>query len=293
MTSSTNSGRLPGYIFKSRRTQNDITVRKSRGPAVMWAISVLGFIVLLAPSMVILAAGLTKDSYLSFPPAGFSLRWLKQFVTGPLLVSYGFSFGLALVASIVATVLGTLAALSVTRGILRRFPSSRAIFMAPLTVPGVILGFALYIFYVGSGIGLTGTYLGLLIGHVIIVMPYIVGSLSAALAGMERSLEDAARSLGAGPWRTFRSVTLPLISPGMIAGIVFAFVVSFGQFDVSLFLSTPDLEPLPIALYQQMRFQFDPTIAASGVFAVIQLVVLLLIINHVFGLSRLTKSLLR
>jgi putative spermidine/putrescine transport system permease protein len=133
----------------------------------------------------------------------------------------------------------------------------------------------------------------LLIGHVITVMPYVVGSVSSALAGLERSLEDAARSLGAGPWRTFRSITLPLISPGMIAGIVFGFVVSFGQFDVSLFLSTPDLEPLPVALYQSMRFQFDPTIAASGVFAVVQLIVSLLIINHVFGLSRLTKSLLR
>lgn len=260
---------------------------------VMRALAIIGFVVLLAPSVVILAAGLNQDTYLRFPPSGFSTRWLEKFLSGPLLTSFGFSFGLAFASALIATLLGTLAALSVTRGLLRRYPASMALFMAPLTVPGVILGFALYIFYVGSGIGLTRTYVGLLIGHVIVVTPYVFGSVSAALAGVDASLEDAARSLGASPWRSFRSITLPLINPGLVAGITFGFVVSFGQFDVSLFLSSPDYEPLPIALYQQMRFQFDPTIAASGVFAVALLVIMLTLVNHVFGLSRLTKSLLR
>jgi putative spermidine/putrescine transport system permease protein len=154
----------------------------------MMVLILVGFVVLLGPSLVILAAGLNRDKFLKFPPSGLTLHWLDKFMSGPLLTSFAFSFGLALLASCVATILGTLAALSVTRGVLRRFPASRALFMAPLTVPGVILGFALYIFYVGSGIGLARTYVGLLTGHVIVVMPYIIGSVSAALAGVNPRL---------------------------------------------------------------------------------------------------------
>lgn len=262
-------------------------------PVLVKVIACLAFVVLLAPSAVIVVAGFNSGEYLKFPPDGFSLRWVVAFLAGPLFTSWLFSFGLAFNATIIATVIGTMAALSFQRGWLHRFPLMRPLFFAPLAVPGIVLGFALLITYVGLFPGLYRTYWGLVLGHVIIVTPYVVSTVTSSLTTIEPSLGEAARSLGAGPATVFRRVTLPLLTPGITAGSLFGFVVSFGQYDLSIFLSTPDLTPLPIALFEKMRFQFDATIAGAGIFAIVQLAVSLLIINRLFGLSRVTNALSR
>lgn len=128
--------------------------------------------------------------------------------------------------------------------------------------------------------------MGLVIGHVLVTTPYVIGTVSASLAVFDRSLEEAARSLGAGPFTAFRKVTMPIIGPGMLAGSIFAFIVSFGQFDVSLFLSTPNLTPLPIAMYISLRYQFEPTAAAAGIFAIMLVVVSMLITAKLVNMKK-------
>jgi putative spermidine/putrescine transport system permease protein len=154
-------------------------------------------------------------------------------------------------------------------------------------LPGVVLGLALYTFYISLDLPFSRRLSGLLIGHVILTMPFVIGTVSAALYNFDVTLEEAARSLGAGPLKAFRTVTLPIIVSGVLAGFIFAFIISFGAFDMSLFLATPDLTPLPIAMYQSLRFQFEPTAAAAGTFAIGLVVVSMLLIAMLTDIRRL------
>jgi putative spermidine/putrescine transport system permease protein len=239
------------------------------------------------PVVIVVLAGLNAGDYLTFPPQGLSLRWVVSFLTSQSLrTSYLLSMGIAFVVMLISTTLGTMAALFLTRV---KFPGRslmRAYFLAPLMLPGVVLGLALYVFYVVTNVGLARTLPGMVIGHVLVTVPYVVGTVSAALYNFDVSLEDAARSLGAGPVRAFRAITLPIISPGIMAGSIFAFIMSFGQFDVSLFLSTPNITPLPIAIYNSLRYKFEPTAAAAGVFAIVLVVLSMLLTNRLTNLSK-------
>ena len=243
--------------------------------------------VLLVPVAIVVLAGLNAGDYLTFPPQGLSLRWVLAFLrSDKFFGSYLFSLELALFVMVVSTVIGTMAAIVLARV---RFPGRnllRAYFLSPLILPGVVLGSALYVFYVSSGIGLRASFTGLAIGHVLVTLPYVIGAVSAALFNFDLSLEEAARSLGAGPLRAFFKVTLPIIGPGVMAGAIFAFIVSFGQFDVSLFLSTPNNEPLPIAMYHSLRYKFDPTAAAAGIFAIALVVVSMIITGKLISLKK-------
>jgi putative spermidine/putrescine transport system permease protein len=238
----------------------------------------LALVVLLLPMVIVVLAGLNSGDYLTFPPDGLSLRWVIEFLSSDTWMgAYLFSLLLALISMLISTILGTMAAIVLARARFRGRDLLRAYFLSPLILPGIVLGLALYVFYVSTDIGLARTLPGLVIGHVLVTCPYVIGTVSAALVTFDTSLEEAARSLGAGPWTAFRKVTLPNIGAGIMAGAIFAFIVSFGQFEVSLFLSTPNLEPLPIALYVSLRYKFEPTAAAAGIFAIALVVISMLI----------------
>jgi putative spermidine/putrescine transport system permease protein len=247
----------------------------------------IAFVVLLLPVVIVVLAGLNAGDYLTFPPDGLSLRWIWAFLGSETFMgAYLFSLWLAVLTMVLSTVLGTLAAIFLAR---LRFPGRnllRAYFVSPLILPGVVLGLALYGFYVSADLGLARTLPGLVIGHVLVTCPYVIGTVSAALFHFDLSLEEAARSLGAGPLYAFRKVTLPSIAPGVMAGSIFAFIVSFGQFDVSLFLSTPNLTPLPIAMYISLRYKFEPTAAAAGIFAIALVVVSMALTSRLISLKR-------
>jgi len=249
--------------------------------------AVLALVVMLLPVVIVVLAGLNAGEYLTFPPRGLSLRWVISFLTSPSLrTSYLLSLTIASVVMLFSTTLGTMAALFLTRV---EFPGRslmRAYFLAPLMLPGLVVGLALYVFYIVTNVGLARTLPGMVIGHVVVTVPYVIGTVSAALYNFDVSLEDAARSLGAGPVRAFRAITLPVISPGIMAGSIFAFIVSFGQFDISLFLSTPNVTPLPIAMYNSLRYRFEPTAAAAGVFAIVLVVLSMLLTNRLTNLAR-------
>lgn len=256
-------------------------------PALFRIGAVIAFVVLLLPVLIVVLAGLNAGNYLTFPPQGFSLRWVIDFLTSPTYRNaYLFSLGLAFIAMLISTTLGTMAAIFLTRVAFPGRSLLRAYFLSPLMLPGVVLGLALYVFYISTDIGLARSLPGLAIGHVLVTVPYVIGTVSAAMYNFDLSLEEAARSLGAGPWTAFRKVTLPIVAPGIMAGAIFSFIVSFGQFDISLFLSTPNLTPLPIAMYISLRYEFAPTAAAAGVFAIFLVVVSTIITSRLIDLSK-------
>lgn len=263
-------------------------------PIVLRIAAVIGFCYLLMPIVIVVLAGLNSGDFLSFPPEGFSLRWVKKFLTSDKYMSaFLFSFKLALMTTLVATALGTGAAIFLSRTLFAGKEALRSFFLSPLVLPGVVVGFALYAFYIGTGIGLSRTIWGLWIGHILYSTPYVIGTVGAALAVYDISIEEAARSLGANPWTAFWKVTFPNISSGIQAGAIFAFIVSFGQFEVSLFLSAPNSEPLPIAMYNSLRYQFEPDAAAAGIFAITLVIASVLLTNRLVNLRRIAGVRLR
>jgi putative spermidine/putrescine transport system permease protein len=250
--------------------------------------AICGFIYMLAPIFIVVMSGLTAGDVMTFPPQGLSLKWVIKFLhSETYLNAFGFSFKLAVMTTIVSTVLGTAAAIFLSRTAFRGKGALRLFFLSPVVLPGVVIGFSVYAFLVTTQLGIARTIWGLWIGHILYSTPYVIGTVGASLALFDRSLEEAARSLGASPWTAFRRVTFPNISSGIQAGSIFAFIVSFGQFEVSLFLSAPNNEPLPIALYNSLRYRFEPDAAAAGIFAITLVIASVLLTNRLVNLKRL------
>jgi len=253
-------------------------------PLVFIGLGCVALFFLLAPALVTVAAAFNDGNYLQFPPDGLSLRWIKKFLTSPLFWdNFTFSFKLALVVTLISTVLGSAASVAMLRVHFFGREALRMVFLAPIVLPGMVLGLALLAFYATSKIGLMGSYAGLVLAHVLVTFPFVFATVSAALARFDQSLEEAARSLGAGPLRAFWDITVRVIAQGILAGGTFAFVASFGQFDVSLFLATGDMRPLPVALFDAIRFRTDPTIAAAGVFAITTVIISMIVTYLIFN----------
>lgn len=264
---------------------------ETRIPLLFKILAGLALAILLVPVVIVVLAGLNAGDYLAFPPKGLSLRWVIAFLTSPTFVpAYLFSFTLAACTMVISTITGTMAAIFLTRSQTRLAGVLRGLFMLPVVLPGVVLGLALYVFYGATNIGLSKSYLGLLIGHVLVTCPFVIATVTAALVGFDRSLEEAARSLGASAVTAFRLITFRIISPAIGAGALFAFIISFGQFDVSLFLSVPDYQPLPLAMYISLRYAFEPIAAAAGIFAILLVVASTVLSSRLVNLRRIFSS---
>lgn len=247
--------------------------------AVAGALTVL---FLVAPAMVVVPMSFTSARILSWPPLGFSTQWYEKMIGDPQW-STGFvnSAQVAVVTAIVATLLGTLAAIGLVRG---RFPGkglANALFLSPLIVPVVIVAIGMFAFYVrfnkDLGIPFTGTLHGLVLAHTALALPFVIVNVGTSLRTMDRNLELAAASLGAPPVRTFTRITLPIILPGMLAGGLLAFVTSWDEVVVSIFLTTARFRTLPVEMWEQVRQVVDPTVAAvSTTLLVVTTTVLLL-----------------
>jgi len=250
------------------------------------ALVALVYLFLVAPIVIVVIASLNKGRFLVFPPEGFSLQWYVKFAqSGPFVRSFFFSLRLAALTTGVTTVIGTTAALFVVR-YARRSDFLRALLVAPLQLPGIMTALALLIFYYAVGLGGT-SYVGLLMGHVLVCTPYVFLTVSAVLYNFDRSLEEAARSLGASAWRTFRRITLPIIKGGVLSGAVFSFISSFDQFPISLLLSGVGTTTLPIQVFDYLRFSFDPTAAAVGTINILITLGVVLLTERLVGLESL------
>ena len=206
----------------------------------------------------------------SFPPEGYSLRWFASILDQPKFVEgFRMSFQVGVLATFIGLALGVPAALAVVRHQFRfRAPLANLLLM-PLIVPGVVLGTAIYVFQieteVATGLPLLGSTAGLIAAHVLIIIPWVARLVTASLAGFDPTIEEAAKNLGAPPFTVFRRVTLPSIRPGIVAGALFGFVISFGNLELSLFLVGAGRTTLPIAILQYLEWKIDPTVAAVSV----------------------------
>jgi putative spermidine/putrescine transport system permease protein len=225
------------------------------------AVNMLILLYLVAPVIVVVATAFTTTAYPVFPPQGFTFQWFERFLGMPEFTeAIRRSSLLALSSTMVATVLGTFSALSLVRYRFRGREAISAFMLSPILFPTIVFGLALLVFY--SRIGLSGSFAGLVIAHSVLTTPFVIRLVIASLAEFDPAVEEASRILGAGWWRTFLQVTLPLIRPGVLAGAVFAFIISFDELVVTLFLAGPDMTTLPVRIYTYVEFSSDPTISA-------------------------------
>lgn len=227
----------------------------------------------------------------SFPPEGYSLKWFRTIPGNDRFVSgFVLSLQVAIVATIIGLAIGVPAAVCLVR---LRFAGREAInslLLLPLVVPGIVLGIALYVFHVELAIAtdwdILGSLAGLISGHVLLAIPWTVRLVTASLAGMDRSVEEAAQSLGADRLTTFRRITLPAILPGIVAAALFSFISSFGNLEMSLFLVGPGRTTLPIAILQYLEWKIDPTIAAVSVLQILFIGAAMLLTDRFVKISR-------
>jgi putative spermidine/putrescine transport system permease protein len=267
-------------------------VRARLGDAGFWiaicAISAIALVYLLLPTLIIVGASVTSTDFIAFPPEGVSLRWFtKLWGMEAVRLAAARSFGVASAATAIAVVLGVAAAFPLVRG---RFPGREVLntlLMSPLVLPSLVYGLAALIFVSALGIQLS---IGVLVlSHVAIIVPYVIRTTAASLALLDPQLEDAARSLGANVWRTFLHVVLPNLLPGIATGAAFAFISSFDNLTVSLFLAGPRVETLPIRLFSMIEFDLDPSVAAISTVLVLITLAVVIVAHRTLGLTRIVR----
>lgn len=235
----------------------------------------LVYVFLYAPVLVVALLSFTDQRVPTFPMEGFTLRWYAQLVPPDynLQMINGLlqSLRIAIISSIGAGIIGTLTALGLVRGNFEsKWVSSgllNTLFLSPIVVPWVVTGIALLTLY--NRLGISGTFISLVLGHIVITTPFVIMVVSARLYDFNRELEEAAKNLGATRLRTFYEITLPLIAPGIIAGMLFAFTISFDNFTQTFFWIGTNTETLPIVIYSQIRTGLNPTINAIGTVIVV------------------------
>lgn len=259
------------------------------GHVLLGAFAWLVVLYLLLPLVVIVGASFTTTAFLRFPPEGFTLAWYLKFLGDTsYLDSIWLSAVLAASATAIAIVLGVPVALVLTR---EPFPGASAIsalFLSPLVLPTIVIGAALLQY--ASALGFARTYFVLLVGHAVLVVPYIVRTTMASLAGFNASLEEAARDLGASGVQTFFLVTLPLIKPGLIAGALFAVIMSWINVELSMFNTTASLMPIPVKLFNYIQYNVDPMIAAVSATTIYVAILVVVALDLIVGIDKVATT---
>jgi putative spermidine/putrescine transport system permease protein len=249
------------------------------------AFRALAYLVLALPAVIVVLSSLSRTTYLTFPPRGLTLQWYaRAFESEAFMGSLALSTRLALVATAVALLLGTPAAYAVDRHRFRGRELLQAFLISPLIVPLVVL--AIGLLQLLTWIGLGQPFVRLLIGHVVITLPYVVRTMSASLALFDRSLEEAAMSLRATPWQVVRRVTLPVLLPGLLTSAVFCFVTSFGNITVSVFLARAGEVTLPVQIFTYVEHSYDPVLAAVSTLVIAVTLAVILLVERTVGLER-------
>ena len=239
---------------------------------------------LLAPILVVVGASFNAGNFLTFPPQGLSLRWYVTFFNNDVFMrAIRTSLWLAAVATVISTIIGTMAALYYVQHAGRWKEALRIAMLSPLLLPEVLTAISLLFFVYTIGIG-TRTMFGLVVGHVLITLPFVFINVSASLESFDTSWDMAARSLGAGRWTRFRRIMLPLIKPGVIGGALFAFIISFDVFTISFMLKGIGMSTLPIQLFDYLRTNFTPEAAAVSTLSIVLTLGVVIVSEKVLGL---------
>ena len=244
---------------------------------------------MLAPIAIVCVVAFTPEGYLSFPTNGLSLRWFRAIGDYPeFWRAFKTSLLLGTISSTLAVGLAVPAALAISR---HEFPGRSAIsmlLMSPLMIPHVVLGIAFLRFFTLVGLG--NSFLGLIIAHVVIVLPFALRLALASAIGSDRRIEQAAVSLGASDWAVFRRITLPLILPGVMAGWALAFIQSFDEVTMTVFIAAPGTETLPVRMFLYIQDNIDPLVTSVSAAVIAITVVFLIVIDRAFGLERLLSG---
>jgi putative spermidine/putrescine transport system permease protein len=250
--------------------------------ALAWAL----YAFMLAPLVCVVLVSFNADAVQSFPPRALSLHWYWHALNEPSFVNGAIiSAVLALCATALATPAGIAAALALHRSRWRGKAAIELLLLAPLVVPGLVIGIALLVML--AGMDVREAPLRLLIGHVLIVLPYVVRTTLASLARLDPALTEAAETLGASRLAAFLQVILPLIRPGVVAGMLFGFILSFDDVSVSLFLVDARTVTLPLAIMSYLQYNFDPSIAAISSMLIGLTVVVVLVVERRLGMKQL------
>lgn len=249
---------------------------------VLRGLAVLTLLYLVLPVLAIVPLSFSSSTFLVYPIPGWSLRWYQNLVMSDewrMAAKNSFIVGPA--ATLVATVLGTLAAIGITKADFRGKALLMAVLISPMIVPVVVVGVGMYLFF--APLGLANTYLGLILAHAALGVPFVVTTVSATLQGFNYNLVRASLSLGANPVTTFFRITLPVIAPGVISGALFAFATSFDEVVVTLFLAGADQTTLPRQMFTGIRENISPTIAALATILIVFSTCLLLALEWLRG----------
>lgn len=242
-------------------------------------------VVMVAPILVVCLVAFTPEGFLSLPTHGFSLRWFRAIANYPEFIhAFWVSLGLGALSSLVALLFAVPAALAIARYRFRGRDALAALFLSPLMIPHVVLGIAFLRFFTSAGLG--GSFAALIIAHVIIVFPFALRLMLAAATGMDRTVEMAAVSLGANGWTLFRRVTLPLILPGVVSGWALAFIQSFDDLTMTVFLAAPGTETLPVRMFLYIQDNIDPLVTSVSACVIAVTMTALVLLDRLYGLDR-------
>ena len=240
---------------------------------------------ILAPIVVVVTLAFSADNYILFPPSGYSLRWFTQLAANErLLGALLLSTQIAFVVTILSLLLGVPAALALGKAEFRGRETLRNFFLTPMLLPPLITGLALLLAF--TPIRLTATMPGLVLGHMIVTLPFVIRMMTTAFSTLPDDIEAAAATLGASPWRVMRRVTLPLALPGLVACAALSFLLSFDETVISLFISGPRASTLPVEMVRYVEGRTDPLVAALSVILIVVTVLIIVVVERLIGVAR-------
>jgi len=240
------------------------------------------YLFLLAPIVIVVAASFNPDQANALPRSGLSLRWYREFAASDGFVSAQ----LGLVAALAATAIGLVTAYGIVRFLGRRRALGQALALMPMMIPHILISLSLLLLITQISLPEAGV---LLIGHVMICLPFTIAGIIASLEGVDHQLELAAWTLGASRLRILWEITIPLVAPGLVSSMLFAFIVSFGDVYISLFLSSPGKTTLPIEIFTYMLWDSSPVVAAITTVQMAMIIVLGLAIERLVGLRKVMR----
>ena len=255
----------------------------------VWTLIAIGAVLIVVPLLLTIFLSFFDEKLIVFPPHAFTTTWYRA-----ILPNFGAAIWISLELGAAAVagslLLGVPAGIALSRYRFRGKGAVATLLLAPLTVPGIALGLAVYVFLVAidenAGSALTGSFSGLVLAHIMIATPWVVRLSLASLVNHDRAAEEAAASLGARPLMVLWRVTLPAMRTGIIAGALLAFIVSFENLELALFLTSPGVTTLPVAVLQYLEYHIDPLIAAVAVAQIVGVGVLLLLLDRFVRLGR-------
>lgn len=239
----------------------DAQPRRTWGP--LYVVFALVLVFMAAPLVIVVVNSFNVSAYSEWPPAGFSTKWYSAVLAyQPFASGFEISVLVGAGATLVSLIVGAMAAFALVRFPIRGSRIVQTLYFAPLTVPRVAIGFALFSLFIATGSHLYGTLQGLVLAHTLVVLPFVITIFVSNLVGIDPVYEEAARDLGASRLRVFWSITLPQMRTGFIVAALFAFVTSFDELEMSIFLVRPQVQTLPISMFFYLEQQQTPTLAA-------------------------------